>query len=72
MHQAIIRKHVESLGGRVELDTELVGLDQDETSVRAKIKKVRDGQAKEEDVVFDYVVGADGAKGELISLRFVR
>ena len=63
-NQAIIRKHVEAQGGKVELGTELVGLEQDETSVTAKLAKTVDGRATVEKATFEFVVGADGAKSK--------
>ena len=60
-HQAILRKHIEMLGGHVELGTTLVAFEQDENSVTVELSKDIDGQLKTEKARFAYVVGADGA-----------
>ena len=65
LHQAIYRKHIEALGGHVELGTKLVGLEQDGVSVRAKLERSSDGQTAEEVASFQYVVGTDGARSQL-------
>ena len=65
LHQAIYRKHIEALGGHVELGTKLVGVEQDDLSVRAKLERSSDGQTVEEIASFQYVVGTDGARSQL-------
>ena len=60
-HQAILRKHIEALGGYVELGTALVGFEQDENGVTVELSKSIDGQVKTERAKFAYVVGTDGA-----------
>lgn len=60
-HQAILRKHIEMLGGRVELGTALVGLEQDENGITVELCKDIDGQLGTDEARFAYVIGADGA-----------
>ena len=61
-HQAILRSHIEALGGKVELGQELRGLEEVDGAVKVKIGKDDGG---EEEALFDYVVGADGARSTL-------
>lgn len=67
-HQAILRKHIEGLGGCVELGTALVEIEQDSEFVTVKLSK--QGSDKLESASFKYVVGADGGKSEIYSLDF--
>lgn len=60
-HQAIIRKHIEALGGHVELGTALVGFEQDEGGVTVELSKNINGQLETEKARFAFVVGTDGA-----------
>ena len=61
-HQAIIQEHIEALSGRVEFNTTLLGLEQDEDGVTAEISTAKDDQVTTEKARFAYVVGADGAR----------
>ncbi|EJC99075.1 uncharacterized protein FOMMEDRAFT_23412 [Fomitiporia mediterranea MF3/22] len=61
-HQAILRKHIEGLGGKVELGSTFIGCTQDENGVTAEILKTIDGDEQTESVRFEYVVGADGGR----------
>jgi putative polyketide hydroxylase len=61
--EPILRRHAEGLGANVRFDTELEVLDQDDHSVRARIRNHATG--REELVVADYLVVADGAGGTL-------
>ena len=54
--EGVLRARLLELGARVELGTELVGLDQDEQGVTARLSA---GGTEETDR-FDYLVGADG------------
>ncbi|WP_202819044.1 FAD-dependent oxidoreductase [Actinosynnema sp. ALI-1.44] len=56
---ALLRDRLAQFGGRVELGTELVGLEQDADGVTVTLSQGgRSGRAR-----FAYVVGADGGKG---------
>ena len=66
-HQAILRKHIEALGGFVELSTELVGLEEVDGKVHATLKKTTGNQVSDETASFEYLIGADGARSELNS-----
>lgn len=59
-HQAVIRKAIEALGGKVEMGTTLVSLRQNEQKVSVELAKVIDGQTVTEKAEFAYVIGADG------------
>ena len=72
LHEGILRKHVESLGGKIEIGTELSTLGQDENSVKVHLKKVVDGKTVEETAEFSYVVGADGGHSEYPSANVSR
>ena len=63
-HEGVIRDHLEKLGCVVELDTELVGLEQDDEGVTAH---VRVGSV-DEVIKAQYLVGTDGARGTFCSL----
>ncbi|EJC99073.1 uncharacterized protein FOMMEDRAFT_161305 [Fomitiporia mediterranea MF3/22] len=64
-HQAILRRHVEALGGKVELGSEFIGCAQDENGVTAGIRKVVDGVEYIEKARFEYLVGADGGRSSV-------
>ena len=68
-HQAILRKHIETLGGHVELGTALVGFEQDDDGVTVELSKDIDGRVKSEKARFTYVIGADGARSALKTKR---
>jgi 2-polyprenyl-6-methoxyphenol hydroxylase-like FAD-dependent oxidoreductase len=59
-HEAILRKHLEKYGVKVELGTELVSFTQDNDKVDVVLKKVENGN--EEKVSVKWLVGADGAR----------
>ena len=58
---------MENLGVRVELSTELVGFEQDEDGVRAKVINRNESAEAPETVEASFLVGADGAKSTFIS-----
>ncbi|KAJ7513157.1 FAD binding domain-containing protein [Mycena galericulata] len=60
--EKILRRHLKKYGCEVEMDHQLVGLTQDDTSVTAKVL-VRN--STETEIKCDYLVAADGAKGKL-------
>ena len=65
VHQSVfehvLRKHLEKLGTKIELDVELVGIEQSEGSntVFARLK----GQDMEITEKYEYIIAADGARG---------
>ncbi|EJC98969.1 uncharacterized protein FOMMEDRAFT_113569 [Fomitiporia mediterranea MF3/22] len=69
-HQAILRKHIEALGGKVELGSAFIGCTQDENGVMAEIHKVIDGVEQTEKARFEYLVGADGGRSTSNVLSF--
>ncbi|EJC99072.1 uncharacterized protein FOMMEDRAFT_113673 [Fomitiporia mediterranea MF3/22] len=62
IHQAILRRHVEALGGKVELGSTFIGYTQDDDGVTAEIHRVVDGVEQTEKARFEYLVGADGGR----------
>ncbi|KAJ7209278.1 FAD binding domain-containing protein [Mycena pura] len=69
--ESIIRKHLNRYNITVELGQELVGFEQTEDAVSATILDHKTGKTYE--IVTDYLVGADGAKGstrKLLGLTF--
>ena len=61
--EAILRKHIERLGGTVEYGTELRGLKQHSDFVEAElVTKVGDGTEKVETVTSHWLVGSDGGR----------
>ena len=64
--EAILRKHIERLGGTVEYGTELRSFEQHPDHVDAVLmKKIGD---TEETVAAHWLVGSDGAKGMLMNI----
>jgi 2-polyprenyl-6-methoxyphenol hydroxylase-like FAD-dependent oxidoreductase len=64
--EEIMRTHLAKYGIMVELGTCLVALEQDTNCVTATITINRPGQTEtRETVTADYLVGADGAKGNI-------
>ena len=62
LHEQVLRDHVEKLGAKIELGTELVGLQQDGEKVNVELVK-HDGETKTaERATFSYVIGADGGR----------
>ena len=59
-------EHIRALGGHVEFNTTLTGLEQDENGVSAEMTKNIGGQIATEKSRFTYVVGADGARSEFV------
>ncbi len=43
LHEAVLRKHVESLGGKIDVGVTFVGLQQDETSVVVELAETKNG-----------------------------
>lgn len=66
-HQSILRRHIEALGGHVELGTAFIGLQQDENYVTVELSKNINGRETTEKANFAYVIGADGAQSALCS-----
>ena len=62
LHEQVLRDHVEKLGAKVELGTELVGISQDSENVTVDLAKCEGGEKTVEQATFKYVVGADGGK----------
>ncbi|KAJ7481766.1 FAD binding domain-containing protein [Mycena latifolia] len=63
-HEEILRDHLQKLSCSVELATELRGFEQFPDYVVANIVKTdTDGKEKAESTKFDWLVGADGARG---------
>lgn len=67
-HQAILRKHIEELGGKVELGCALTGLEEVEGGVKARLQKTVGGETSEETATFAFVIGADGARSKARAL----
>ncbi|KAL6302884.1 FAD binding domain-containing protein, partial [Sparassis latifolia] len=65
--EKVLRKHLESLGGKVELGVEFVGIQQTADKVTARLQISRNGEIAEEQYDCKYVVAADGAKGRIRS-----
>jgi len=65
---SILRGHLATLDTFVELGMELVGFEQDEAGVTARIAKRIDGdtQPTEELIRASWLVGTDGARGILL------
>lgn len=59
-HQAVLRKHVEALGGTVELSSALISFKQEAEYVTADIAKTTNGKTVIEQSKFKYLIGADG------------
>ena len=62
--EGVLRKHVLKLGGIIETGVELIGLEQSDTKVTARLKR-SDGEQREGSVECAFLLGADGAKGTL-------
>ena len=60
--EGVLRKHVLKLGGIIETGVELIGLEQFDTKVTARLKRWNDGE-REGSVDCAFLLGADGAKG---------
>ncbi|KAI5116216.1 hypothetical protein M0805_006767 [Coniferiporia weirii] len=60
-HQAVLRKHIEALGGKVELGSTLVNIQQSDGYATAEITTFINGKEVTEKAEFAYIVGADGA-----------
>ena len=59
-HQAVIRKHIEALGGVVELGSALLYVGQEDECAVAEIVKTVNGKEVTERAKFEYIIGADG------------
>lgn len=69
----IIRENLKRYGVEVEFSSELVGLEQFEDRVCARVRKPgTDSEGYVEVVEAPFVVGADGGKGMCYSTRFYR
>ncbi len=70
MHERVIREHLKEYGCEVELGTELIDLEQDDEGVNVKVRRLQgEGSAPHEETIrASYVVGADGARGEYLSM----
>ena len=64
-HQAILRKHIEQLGGHVEFGTSLLEIENEDSQEGARVRIAKDvnGDVQEEKASFNYIVGADGGRG---------
>lgn len=62
-HEAVLRKHLEALGTKVELSAELEDIQQKEDSATATIIKYSENGSVVEHATFSYIIGADGGKG---------
>ena len=60
-----MREHLRTYGCEVELGKALVGFEQDDSGVTAEILDTRHGVEVKETVRASYLVGADGARGEM-------
>ena len=64
--EGVLRKHLERHGVHVELATEPTFLEEVADGVNIVLKKTkRDGETTSEILHASYVIGADGAKGDL-------
>lgn len=72
-HQKILRKHIESLGGEIELSCTLTSIEQREENVVAHLARTVGNETHEEIALFSYIIGADGAHSESLryALRFL-
>ncbi|KAL4243826.1 hypothetical protein ABKN59_011512 [Abortiporus biennis] len=62
--ESILRSHLAKLGVEVERSTELISFQQDQNGVTAEIiKRSSDNTETRETAHFDFLVGADGARG---------
>ncbi|KAI5119305.1 hypothetical protein M0805_008220 [Coniferiporia weirii] len=74
LHEAILRAHVEALGGRIELGTALSDIEHNEDGVVARLTRNVDGKQETELATFSYIMGADGGRGtvrKLLGLQFL-
>ena len=67
--EAILRKHIERLGGTVEYGTELRSFEQHPDHVDAVLVKTVGDMEETEHVTAHWLVGSDGAKGTVVSLK---
>ena len=63
-HQEIFREHIERFGVKVELGCSLAGFEEIEGGVKVKIAKEVPNGKEDEEAIFEYVIGADGARSE--------
>ena len=66
--EAILRKHIERLGGTVEYGTELRSFEQHPDHVDAVLMKKIGDTEETEHVAAHWLVGSDGAKGMLMNI----
>lgn len=67
--EAIMRERLEEHGVRVELNTELVVFEQEDSRVVAHLRKRVGDEDKEETIQISYLAGADG--GRSMHPRFI-
>ncbi|KAF7335777.1 Pentachlorophenol 4-monooxygenase [Mycena venus] len=67
--EKILRRHLKTYGCEVELGKQLVGITQDDNSVRAKVLLV--GTSTEIDIECEYLVAADGRSRHFIGVSFL-
>ncbi|KAF9524863.1 FAD binding domain-containing protein [Crepidotus variabilis] len=68
----VLREILEKLGCHIELGMGLVGFEQDDEKVKVKLQRASGGE--EEEASYDYMIGADGARGVVrkqLGLTFV-
>jgi len=67
LHDALLRSHIEKLGGKVELSTALKSFEQSADYVVARIVKLtNDGhEIAEEEVKARYLIGTDGGRSDV-------
>ena len=61
--EAILREHIERLGGTVEFGTELRSFEQQQDRVDAVLVTQSEGTEQTESVACHWLVGADGPEG---------
>ena len=73
-YEGILRQHIAKYGVQVELNTELVGFEQDADGVTAHVIKHDGDKDVPETIRTEFLVGADGARGavrKLLGLTFL-
>jgi 2-polyprenyl-6-methoxyphenol hydroxylase-like FAD-dependent oxidoreductase len=61
-HEALLRSHIEKLGGKIELSTSIVSFQQSDDHVTVDlVKTTADGKETKETVKCQYLIGTDGA-----------
>ncbi len=70
LHEAVLRKHVESLGGKIDVGVTFVGLQQDETGVAVELAETKNGNKTSEKSQYDWVVGTDGGRSSCSTMFY--